>query len=129
MVKYSKLLILLFILLQTEFDDHPPSENILPIGRTKTFTCLPTGGRANQWFKSDTSISIGSVPVGECNCDFNFTALTFRVFQPSDAGNYSCRINRGGGRFLCCNFEVNVPGKIFLMLTFGYFMKLVNEMF
>ena len=102
-----------FISLQTEFADHPPNENenILAIGSTRTFTCLPTRDRAFQWFKSGTSISIGNVPVEECNCDYNDTALTFRNFQPSDAGNYSCRINRGGDRFFTCNFVVNVPGK------------------
>ena len=102
-----------FISLQIEFVDHPPNENknILAIGSTWTFTCLPTGGRAFQWFKSGASITFGSVPVGECNCAYNITALTFRDFQPGDAGNYSCRINRGGGRYFTCNFVVNVPGK------------------
>ena len=100
-----------FISLQTEFVDHPSNENenILAIGSTRTFTCLPSGGRIFYWFKSGTSI--GNVPVGECNCAYNLTALTFRDFQPSDAGHYSCRIIIGGGRFFTCNFVVNVPGK------------------
>ena len=102
-----------FISLQIEFVDHPPNENenILAIGSTRTFTCLPSGGRAFQWFKGATSITMNNVPVEECNCADNETALTFRNFQPSDAGNYSCRIGLGGGRFFTCNFVVNVPGK------------------
>ncbi len=77
-------------------------------------TCTPRARRFD-WYRG--SIALTSSGSGECDCDIESLGnLTFRNFQPGEAGTYSCRVNLGGNVLEGCEFEVLVPGELCYVL-------------
>ncbi len=103
----------IFIFFSEHFSAYPRSPVIAAIGSRHTVTCTPRL-RPFDWYRGNTALS--SSP-GECDCDIESLGnLTFRNFQPGEAGTYSCRVNLGNGRLEGCEFKVLVPGELCYVL-------------